>query len=275
MGAAKVDSAAGAVRDLNPLVSFEAIEDRLTSSNALELFSRFDLVIDGSDNFATRYLVSDACEILRKPLVWGSILRFDGQVSLFWAGHGPSYRDVFPEPPPADAVPSCSEAGVFGMLCGVIGSAMAGEAIKLITGVGSLLLGRLQVYDALESSWRTVRVSPDPERQPVTSLIDYQEFCGIQPPASVAIDASSLAPGFQWIDVRSPSETALGTMPRAILLPKAQIDAGEYSSLPRDVDLLLFCRTGMRSAAAVLALRAAGFERVWSVAGGVDPEDWA
>ncbi|AJT41537.1 molybdopterin-synthase adenylyltransferase MoeB [Psychromicrobium lacuslunae] len=269
VGQPKVSSAVAAVAELNPLVTVQAIQERLSSANALDLLGQYDLVLDGSDNFATRYLVSDACEILAKPLVWGSILRFDGQVSVFWSGQGPSYRDVFPEPPPADAVPSCSEAGVFGLLCGVIGSVMAGEAVKLLTGIGEPLLGRLQVYDALDSSWRTVRVSADPERSPVTELIDYQEFCGVQPAASVAIPWSAVTPTQQLIDVRSANETALGSLPGAIVIPKAVLDAKDYSLLPEDTELVLFCRTGLRSAAAALALRAAGFERVWSVAGGL------
>lgn len=273
VGQPKVNSAVAAVAELNPLVTVLPIQERLSSANALELFKDYDLVLDGSDNFATRYLVSDACEILAKPLVWGSILRFDGQVSVFWAGHGPSYRDVFPEPPPADAVPSCSEAGVFGLLCGVIGSVMAGEAVKLLTGIGAPLLGRLQVYDALDSSWRTVRVSADPERSPVTELIDYEEFCGVPLPETVAIPWAAVSAAQQLVDVRSPNETALGSVPGAILLPKSLLDAKDYSLLPRDVGLVLFCRTGLRSAAAALALRAAGFERVWSVAGGLDLTD--
>lgn len=272
VGSSKVASAAAAVAELNPLVAVEQVAARLDSTNALALFERFDLVLDGSDNFATRYLVSDACEILAKPLVWGSILRFDGQVSVFWAGHGPTYRDVFPEPPAADSVPACSEAGVFGMLCGVIGSVMAAEAIKLITGVGRPLLGRLQVHDALEGSWRTISVAPDPERAAVTELIDYEEFCGVSAPAKVAVPWRSLPAGsFVLVDVRSASETVLGTVPGAIRVPKANLDAGDFSALPDGVDLLLFCRTGLRSAAAALALRAAGFDRVFSVAGGLEP----
>lgn len=272
VGLSKVSSAAAAVAKLNPLVSVEELDTRLDASNALALFERFDLVLDGSDNFATRYLVSDVCEILAKPLVWGSILRFDGQVSVFWAGRGPTYRDIFPEPPAADSVPACSEAGVFGMLCGAIGSVMAAEAVKLITGIGKPLLGRLQIYDALEGSWQTIAVAPDPERDPVAELIDYAEFCGVTTPASVAVPLASLTVGsFALIDVRSPSETALGTVPGALLVPKTDLDAGDFSALPAGVDLLLFCRTGLRSAAAALALRAAGFERAFSVAGGLEP----
>lgn len=275
VGSAKVTSAVAAVAALNPLVSVQPLEQRLTAANALEIFGQFDLIIDGSDNFATRYLVSDTCEMLRKPLVWGSILRFDGQVSVFWAGRGPTYRDIFPEPPPADAVPSCSEAGVFGMLCGVIGSMMAAEAIKLITGAGTPLIGRMQIFEALEGSWRTIRLAPDPERAAVTELIDYEEFCGVPIADAVAISADSLdswQPGsFQLIDVRSPSETVLGTVPGALLVPKAELDDGDFSALPQDVDLVLFCRTGLRSAAAALALRSAGFSRVFSVAGGLQP----
>lgn len=274
LGQAKVDSAAEQVAALNPLVSVQSYQSRLTAQNALQIFAEYDLVLDGSDNFATRYLVSDACEILAKPLVWGSILRFDGQVSVFWAGQGPTYRDIFPEPPAPDSVPSCSEAGVFGMLCGVIGSVMAGEAIKLITGAGTSLLGKLQIFDQLESSWRTITVRPDPQRAAVTELIDYDEFCGVSMPEPVAIRLADLAPNsYQMIDVRTPAETALAVLPGAILLPKTLLDSGDYSLLPERPDgvaLVLFCRTGLRSAVAALALRQAGFHSVFSVAGGLE-----
>ena len=184
IGRSKAESAAESIRETNPYVEVVLHQERLDSSNALEVFAPYDLVIDGTDNFATRYLVNDACVLLNKPYVWGSIYRFDGQASVFWSEHGPCYRCLYPEPPPPGMVPSCAEGGVLGVLCASIGSIQVNEAIKLITGIGDPLVGRLTVYDALEMSYRNVRVRKDPEcavcgKNPtVTELIDYEEFCG-------------------------------------------------------------------------------------------------
>ena len=171
-------SAAESIAEVNPYVQVNLHTERLDSGNALEIFEPYDLILDGTDNFATRYLVNDACVLLGKPYVWGSIYRFEGQVSVFWAEYGPQYRDLYPEPPPPGMVPSCAEGGVLGVLCASIGSVMVTEAIKLITGIGDPLLGRLMVYDALEMSYRTVRIRKDPAGEPITGLIDYDAFCG-------------------------------------------------------------------------------------------------
>ena len=181
VGRPKIESARDAIAALNPLVDVRLHNVRLDASNALELFAGYDLILDGADNFATRYLVNDAAAILGKPYVWGSIFRFDGQVSVFWEKHGPTYRDLYPEAPPAGSVPSCGEGGVFGMLCAAVGSLMVTEAVKLITGVGRSLLGRVALYDALGGSWREIRVSKDPAAEPITELTDYEAFCGIAP----------------------------------------------------------------------------------------------
>lgn len=183
VGRPKIESARDAIAALNPLVDVRLHNVRLDASNALELFADYDLILDGADNFATRYLVNDAAAILGKPYVWGSIFRFDGQVSVFWEQHGPTYRDLYPEAPPAGSVPSCGEGGVFGMLCAAVGSLMVTEAVKLITGVGRSLLGRVALFDALGGSWREIRVSKDPAAEPITELTDYEAFCGITPAA--------------------------------------------------------------------------------------------
>ena len=178
VGRSKAESARDSVKEINPYVDVRLHEVRLDSDNVLEIFAQYDLILDGTDNFATRYLVNDACVILGKPYVWGSIYRFEGQASVFWAEHGPQYRDLYPEPPPPGMVPSCAEGGVLGVLCASIGSIMVTEAIKLITGVGETLLGRLMVYDALEMTYRTLKLRKDPTGAPVTELIDYEAFCG-------------------------------------------------------------------------------------------------
>ncbi len=203
VGKLKAVSAAGSIAEVNPYVTVNLHTERVDSSNVLDIFAPYDLIVDGTDNFATRYLVNDACVLLGKPYVWGSIFRFEGQVSVFWADpkgadgtgvgagvEGIQYRDLYPEPPPAGMVPSCAEGGVLGVLCASIGSIMVTEAIKLITGIGETLLGRLMVYDALEMTYRTVRIRKDPAGSPVTGLIDYDAFCG-----TVSDDAAQAADG--------------------------------------------------------------------------------
>ena len=196
IGRPKAESARDSIREINPNVNVILHETALDNDNALEIFSQYDLIVDGTDNFATRYLVNDACVLLGKPYVWGSIYRFDGQASVFWAEHGPCYRCLYPEPPPPGMVPSCAEGGVLGVLCGSIGSIQVTEAIKLLTGVGESLAGRLMIYDALEMSYRTVRVRKDPEcpicgKNPsITELIDYDAFCG-----TLSADAQEAASG--------------------------------------------------------------------------------
>ena len=200
VGRPKVESARDSVREINPLVDVLEHHETLDSSNALRILAGYDLIVDGTDNFATRYLVNDACVLLGKPYVWGSIYRFDGQASVFWAEHGPCYRCLYPEPPPSGMVPSCAEGGVLGALCASIGSIQVTEAIKLLTGIGEPLLGRLMIYDALEVDYRTVKVRKDPncvvcgESPTVTELIDYEAFCGVvSREASEAVKGSTIS----------------------------------------------------------------------------------
>jgi adenylyltransferase/sulfurtransferase len=287
IGRPKAESARESVKEINPLVDVRVHEDHLNSSNALEIFADYDLILDGTDNFATRYLVNDACVLLGKPYVWGSIYRFEGQASVFWANptggrEGVQYRDLYPEPPPPGMVPSCAEGGVLGVLCASIGSIMVTEAIKLITGIGETLLGRLMVYDALEMSYRTVRIRKDPQGEPVTELIDYDAFCG-----TVSDDAQNAAAGhtitagelkemfdagkdFELIDVREPNEYEIVSIPGAQLIPKDRILSGEVlAELPQDRQIVLHCKTGVRSAEALAALHKAGFSDAIHVGNGV------
>ena len=288
IGRSKAESAAASIRETNPLVEVVLHQERLDSSNALEVFEPYDLIIDGTDNFATRYLVNDACVLLGKPYVWGSIYRFDGQASVFWAEHGPCYRCLYPEPPPPGMVPSCAEGGVLGVLCASIGSIQVNEAIKLITGIGDPVVGRLMVYDALEMSYRSVRVRKDPEcavcgKNPtVTELIDYEEFCGtISQEAADAARGSTISvkdlkemqdagQEFYLVDVREPNEFEIVSIPGATLIPKDRVLSGEaLAELPQDKKVVLYCKTGARSAEALAVLKGAGFSDAVHVGGGV------
>jgi adenylyltransferase/sulfurtransferase len=287
LGRSKAASARSSIRELNPGVDVVLHEVRLDASNALEIFAGYDLILDGTDNFATRYLVNDAAALLGKPYVWGSILRFDGQVSVFWDAHGPNYRDLYPEAPPAGSVPSCAEGGVLGVLCAQIGSVMVNEAIKLITGIGRPLLGRVLVFDALAMSWRELRVRKDPDAAPITALGDYEAFCGLVPaadtaaqPADSAVAAGELArmlaarrtggADFELIDVREPGESAIVSIPGARLLPQGRILSGEaLPQLPRDKDIVVHCKSGARSAAVLAYLRQEGFSRARHLDGGI------
>jgi molybdopterin/thiamine biosynthesis adenylyltransferase/rhodanese-related sulfurtransferase len=282
VGKSKAVSAAESVAEINPFVKVLLHTDRLESGNALDIFSGYDLILDGTDNFATRYLVNDACVLLGKPYVWGSIFRFEGQVSLFWAEYGPQYRDLYPEPPPPGMVPSCAEGGVLGVLCASIGSVMVTEAIKLITGIGETLLGRLMVYDALEMTYRTVRVRRDPDGEPITALIDYDAFCGSvsdeaqQAAASHTISAKELkrkmdaGEDFALIDVREHNEYEIVSIPGAVLIPKGDILSGEaLSIIPQNKPVILHCKSGARSAEALAVLHKAGFADAVHVGGGV------
>jgi sulfur-carrier protein adenylyltransferase/sulfurtransferase len=288
VGRSKAESARDSVREINPLIQVNVHELRLDSSNVLDLFSQYDLIVDGTDNFATRYLVNDACVLLGKPYVWGSIYRFDGQASVFWAEHGPCYRCLYPEPPPPGMVPSCAEGGVLGVLCASIGSIQATEAIKVITGVGEPLLGSLMVYDALEMSYRKIKVRKDPEcavcgeHPTVTELIDYEAFCGVVSEEAQEAAAGSTITAVELkelldsdkpvylVDVREPAEFEIVSIPGATLVPKDEILRGDaLSSLPQDKQIVMYCKTGVRSAETLAAVKRAGFSDAVHVQGGV------
>ncbi|WP_245700968.1 molybdopterin-synthase adenylyltransferase MoeB [Sanguibacter gelidistatuariae] len=293
VGAAKVDSARAAVAAINPHVVVETHPVRLTAANALDILGGYDLVLDGADNFATRYLVNDACEILGIPCVWGAILTFHGQVSVFWAAppsgvEGVTYRDIFPEAPPAGSVPSCAEGGVLGALCATVGSVMVNEAIKLITGAGRSLLGRLALYDALEVSWRELSIGADPSRMPVTELIDTVVACEVPAPgtgvgagpdagaAPVEITARGLAAllasgtDVHVLDVREAFEREIVAIEGSVHVPMAQLLAdGGLAAVPTDRPVVVHCKVGGRSQAVVDAARRAGMTNVANLTGGV------
>ena len=288
VGRSKAESARDSIRETNPLVDVRLHRERLDSSNVMELFAQYDLVVDGTDNFATRYLVNDACVFLGLPYVWGSIYRFDGQASVFWAEHGPCYRCLYPEPPPPGMVPSCAEGGVLGVLCASVGAIQATEAVKLVTGVGESLLGSLVVYDALEAETTKIRVRKDPEcavcgKNPtVTELIDYEAFCGtVSTEAQEAAQGSTLTvhelkammdrgEDFQLVDVREPNEYEINRIPGSVLVPKGDILSGEaLASLPQDKPVVLHCKSGVRSAEALAALKDAGFSDATHLQGGI------
>jgi sulfur-carrier protein adenylyltransferase/sulfurtransferase len=286
VGRSKAESARDAIAETNPYVTVVLHEERLDSDNALRIFADYDLILDGTDNFATRYLVNDAAVLLGKPYVWGSIYRFEGQASVFWAEHGPHYRDLYPEPPPPGMVPSCAEGGVLGVLCASIGSIMATEAVKLITGIGDSLLGRLMIYDALDMSYRTVAIRKDPAGQPITGLIDYEAFCGTvsqaaaDAAAEATIDVKTLAlwleerergeRDFLLVDVREPGEYEINRIPGAVLIPKDRFLLGDaVAELPRDRQVVFHCKGGVRSAEVLAVAKAGGLEDAVHVGGGV------
>ncbi|AXB47168.1 adenylyltransferase/sulfurtransferase MoeZ [Amycolatopsis albispora] len=286
VGKLKAASAQESLAETNPNVKVHLHTDRLDSSNALDIFRDYDLIVDGTDNFATRYLVNDAAVILGKPYVWGSIFRFEGQVSVFWEdapnGKGLNYRDLYPEPPPPGMVPSCAEGGVLGVLCASIGSIMVNEAIKLITGIGEPLLGRLISYDALEMRYREVKIRKDPDTPKITELIDYEAFCGVvsdeaqQAASNSTITAPELkakfdnGENFELIDVREPHEYEIVNIKGAKLIPKDRILSGEaLAELPQDKPIVLHCKSGARSAEALAALHQAGFKDATHLGGGV------
>jgi len=286
IGRSKAQSARDSIREINPLVDVCLHEMRLEPSNAVDLFERYDLILDGTDNFATRYLVNDAAVLAGKPYVWGSIYRFEGQVSVFWEdapdGLGLNYRDLYPEPPPPGLVPSCAEGGVLGILCASIASVMGTEAIKLITGIGEPLLGRLMVYDALDMSYRTIKIRKDPETPKIIELIDYDEFCGVvSDDAARAAAESTVTPRevrelldsgkkLALIDVREPVEWDINHIDGAELIPKSTIESGEgLAKLPHDRIPVLYCKTGVRSAEALAAVKKAGFSDALHLQGGI------
>ncbi|MEU4841685.1 adenylyltransferase/sulfurtransferase MoeZ [Nocardia testacea] len=285
IGRPKADSARDSILEINSGIDVRLHKIRLEPENAVELFAQYDLIVDGTDNFATRYLVNDAAVLAGKPYVWGSIYRFEGQVSVFWEdapdGRGINYRDLYPEAPPPGMVPSCAEGGVLGVLCASIGSVMVTEAIKLITGIGDPLLGRLMVYDALDMSYRTIKLRRDPARQPITELIDYEAFCGVVSEEGQAAAAGSTvtarelkelldAGDVELIDVREPVEWDIVHIEGATLIPKDRILSGEaLAELPQNRKIVLHCKTGVRSAEALAALKRAGFADATHLQGGV------
>ncbi len=288
IGRPKAQSARDSIKEINPHVSVNLHEEQLDSDNALQIFAQYDLIVDGTDNFATRYLVNDACVLLGKPYVWGSIYRFDGQASVFWAEYGPCYRCLYPEPPPPGMVPSCAEGGVLGVLCASIGSIQVNEAIKLIVGIGDPLAGRLMIYDALEMSYRSVRVRKDPEcpicgKNPtITGLIDYDAFCGTvsedaqQAAAGSTITAAQLKEMLDrgddifLVDVREPNEYEIVSIPGAVLIPKDQFLSGAaLERLPQDKRVVLHCKSGVRSAECLAVVKNAGFTDATHLGGGV------
>jgi sulfur-carrier protein adenylyltransferase/sulfurtransferase len=288
IGRRKLDSARDRIEDLNPNVKVEAHETPLTSRNALEIIRTYDIVVDGTDNFQTRYLVNDACVILGKPNVYGSIYRFEGQASVFATGDAPCYRCLFREPPPPGLVPSCAEGGVLGVLPGIVGTIQTTEALKLILGIGESLAGRLLLIDALRMRFRTLNLRKDPTcpacgTHEIKELIDYEEFCGVRQAAADDAAAQSAVPeispvqlaariargdDFDLIDVREPHEWDIARIPGARLIPLATL-VNELPTLDSARDIVVHCKMGGRSAKAVQQLQASGFRKVWNLAGGI------
>jgi adenylyltransferase/sulfurtransferase len=287
IGRSKLESARDRIRDVNPHVHVEPYETRLTSENALDIIRDYDVVIDGTDNFATRYLTNDACVLLGKPNVYGSIFRFEGQASVFAVEEGPCYRCLFPEPPPPGLVPSCAEGGVLGVLPGLVGTIQATEGIKLILGVGEPLIGRLLLVDALTMQFRTVRLRKDPNcpacgTHEIQELIDYDQFCGVSAESTTTTSTNEIpeitpaelaarirrGDDLELIDVREPYELDIARIPGVQLIPLGNLPEA-LSSLDNTRETVVICRTGARSGRAVRQLQAAGFRRVWNLAGGI------
>jgi len=286
VGRPKVESAYDKLKDINPNVEVRVHEEALTSENALEIFEDYDVIVDGTDNFPTRYLVNDACVLLGKPNVYGSIFRFEGQASVFYAEEGPCYRCLYPEPPPPGLVPSCAEGGVLGILPGAIGTIQATETVKLILGIGEPLIGRLLLYDALTMRFREMKLRKDPdcpicgENPTVTELIDYQEFCGI-PQANAAEQENGVpeitveelkqkidkGEDINVLDVREPHEYEVANI-GVRLIPLGELPQ-RLAELEQDDILAIHCKTGARSARAVKLLQDAGFQNVYNVKGGI------
>ena len=292
IGKSKAVSAAESVREINPLITVNIHETRLDNDNVMELFSQYDLIVDGTDNFATRYMVNDACVLLNKPYIWGSIYRFDGQASVFWSEYGPCYRCLYPEPPPPGMVPSCAEGGVLGVLCASIGSIQVNEAIKVLAGIGEPLVGSLIVYDALEMTYRKIKVRKDPNcvicgpNPTVTELIDYDYFCGsVSDEAKDAIVDSTISVrqleemlkerergerDFLLVDVREQNEYDIVNIPGSVLIPKNEFLMGDaLAKLPTDKPVIFHCKVGGRSAEVLAVAKGAGFADATHVGGGV------
>ncbi|HET8907639.1 MAG TPA: molybdopterin-synthase adenylyltransferase MoeB [Ktedonobacterales bacterium] len=285
VGTPKIASAKARILDINPHVQVDSYEVPLSSENALEIFAPYDVVVDGTDNFPTRYLVNDACVLLSKPNVYGSIFRFEGQASVFWAEHGPCYRCLYPDPPPPGLVPSCAEGGVLGILPGTIGTIQATETIKLLLGIGEPLIGRLLLYNALDMRYQEMRLRKDPEcpicgpNASITQLIDYEQFCGINPQTERGETDRDISPvqlkarldagdNLVLVDVREPNEWEIGRIEGATLIPVNSVTA-RASELSTADDIVLYCRSGVRSARALASLRELGFRKLWNLRGGI------
>ena len=297
VGRAKVASAGARLRDLNPHIDVATMHGRLSSTNALDILADYDIVVDGSDNFQTRYLVNDACVLLGKTNVYGSVIRFDGQASVFCTAGGPCYRCLFPEPPAPGAIPNCAEGGVFGVLPGMVGVIQATETIKSITGIGESLVGRLLLVDALRMRFRTIEIARDPKcpacgTREITQLLDYDVFCGVgsggtesHAPRNADDDAQDtnsheITPGrlaarlqggdgITLLDVREPHEWSIARLPGARLIPLSTLPQAMHS-LDRTADIVVYCHHGSRSAAAVEWLQDQGFRMVRNLVGGID-----
>jgi adenylyltransferase/sulfurtransferase len=286
VGRPKLHSARDRLQAINPEVKVDLFETRLTSANALQIFAPYDIVIDGTDNFPTRYLVNDACVLLDKPNIYGSIFRFDGQASVFYPGHGPCYRCLYPEPPPPGEVPSCAEGGVLGILPGLIGCIQATEAVKLILGQGSPLVGRLLLYDALQMTFREFKVRRNPrcpvcgDAPTVTRLIDYEQFCGVRgqeaPAASGVVDMTvedlkkrlDRGEDLFILDVRNPEEFQICRIPGSTLVPLPSLPQ-RFGELNPQRELIVHCKSGMRSLKAIHFLREKGFRNLKNLQGGI------
>ena len=295
VGKSKAVSAKESIAETNPLVDVIVHEERLDNDNVMRVFEGYDLIVDGTDNFATRYMVNDAAYFLKIPYVWGSIYRFDGQASVFaptLAEDAPCYRCLYPEPPPPGMVPSCAEGGVLGVLCASIGSIQVNEAIKLLTGIGDPLVGRLMIYDALEMEYRKLKVRKDPgcalcgENPTVTELIDYDAFCGaISEEAADAAAGSTISVtqletmlkereegtrDFVLVDVREPNEFEINRIPGSVLIPKGDfLNGSALENLPSDKQVVMHCKSGVRSAETLAIVKGAGYSDAVHVGGGV------
>ncbi|MEG4250324.1 molybdopterin-synthase adenylyltransferase MoeB [Microcoleus sp. Pol10D4] len=288
VGKPKIESAKNRILEINPFCQVDLYETRVSSENAIDIATPYDIIIDGTDNFPTRYLMNDVCVLLNKPNVYGSIFRFEGQATVFNYEGGPNYRDLYPEPPPPGMVPSCAEGGVLGVLCGVVGSIQATEAIKIILGQGTTLSGRLLLYNALDMTFRQLKLRPNPVRPVIEKLIDYEQFCGI--PQAKAEEASqqtqipemtvkelkqlidSGAKDFVLLDVRNPNEYQICQIPGSVLVPLPDIEHGagvaKVKELLNGHRLIAHCKMGGRSAKALGILKEAGIEGI-NVKGGI------
>ncbi len=286
VGRSKVQSAVDRIADLNPHIQVDVWEEAITSANALEMIKPYDVVVDGTDNFPTRYLINDACEMLGKPNVYGSVFGFEGQASVFNYQEGPTYRDLYPAPPPPGLVPNCEEGGILGVLPGVIGLVQATEVLKILLGLGTTLSGRLLLYDALSMRFREIRLQKRAGATPVTELIDYQQFCGAAPTSvrPVAEDFERISAleadrrlQAGWkpyvLDVRKAHESEIVSLAFTDKLHSVEMIREFAAEVPPDQDILVYCRSGVRSAKACAVLAGMGFERLLNLEGGINA--WA